>query len=94
MAGMAVFGVYFEHLYTRVNGVANYKSNEHPLLVVCNTPSSLAPASPSTPSSAIEASRDEPGNQRDRSDRKISHAHPDDEVLSPDPIVFSLTTDH
>jgi hypothetical protein len=40
------------------------------------------------------ASCDKPENQQDRLDRKTPHARPDDEVLSPDPIVFSLTTDH
>jgi hypothetical protein len=94
MAEVAVFGVHFKHLYTDVNGVGKHKSHQLPLLVVGNAPSSLASVSPSTPSSAIEASRDKPENQRNRADRKIPHARPDGDVSSPDPIVFSLPTAH
>jgi hypothetical protein len=63
MAEVAVFRVHFEHLYTDVNGVGKHKSHQLPLLVEGNAPSSLASASPSTPSSAIEASRDELENR-------------------------------
>ena len=45
MAEMAVLGVFFEHLYTGVNGVGII-AHQHPLLVVCNAPSSLTSASP------------------------------------------------
>ena len=44
MAGNGSFGVYFEHLYTRVNGVGDHEAHQHPLLVVCSPPSSLTSA--------------------------------------------------
>jgi hypothetical protein len=44
MAEVAVFGVHFKHLYTSVNVVKNYKSNQSSLLVHYSAPLSLASA--------------------------------------------------